>query len=77
MKNKIPESKKPWLEAVVKLARQYDVKIIEVITVGDEVYINYDYKDEKKFGEYLERLKKIDKNFEIISEEGKAESYTV
>ena len=77
MKNEISDNQKAYIDVVLKLAKKYNVKIEGVVTIRGEVYIRYEYADENEFNEFVDELKKVDKKFEVISDKGKAESYTV
>jgi RNase H-fold protein (predicted Holliday junction resolvase) len=74
MKLKVPESKKAFLADAKRLAKTYNVRITNIVVVGDEVYARYNYDDEKEFNEFINELRRK-YNFDVIPD--KTESYTV
>ena len=74
--NWYPADKKAFIEAMIKLARQYNITI-GVATSGEELYIRYEYDDEDKFYKFLDELKKFKINLEFIFDKDKRKSYTV
>jgi RNase H-fold protein (predicted Holliday junction resolvase) len=73
MKVEIPESKRVFLADAKRLAKTYNVRITDIVVVGEEVYARYDYDDGKDFNEFLKELRKK-YNFDVIPDNDRKES---
>jgi predicted Ser/Thr protein kinase len=73
MEAKIPESKRAFLADAKILAKTYNVRITDIVVVGEEVYARYDYDDGKDFNEFLKELRKK-YNFDVIPDNDRKES---
>jgi predicted Ser/Thr protein kinase len=73
MEAKIPESKRAFLADAKILAKTYNVRITDIVVVGEEVYARYDYDDGKDFNEFLKELRKK-YNFDVIPDNDRKKS---